>query len=598
MKKAIYPGSFDPATLWHKDAIKRAATQTDELTVWVWQNPNKNYMFSFPEKVHIIEGAIKDEVENGLNIKVKPFSWLLVDFAYKQWIGTIIKGIRGQGDTEYEQMLHTAWETQKLWIETMLLFAAQDKTHISSSMTKWILKEQWNISEYVTLNVKHALESRMMDQYIVWVTGTIWAWKSYITEQFVQLWEKHNIPVHDIDLDKIGHYILWAWTEPGYIKVRQELAVEFGEEIVWKDGFIDRKILGPIVFWDAEKRKRLDEILKTPINLQIRQEMKGKKWIMLINGALLAESGNTDTMNNNVVLVWVDQKVQAERLKGRWHDNDEIARRLGSQYTTEKKKDILLGNINRSKYGSLLDFENNWDNADEIERQFFKMVNKADIYGELRIKSVLKKLWIEDKFLEIYSLVKTPHDWVERAYHNWFHIVACFNHLYDIKNDIDEKGFHELMFAFMFHDIVYDASRIEPKGINEKESAEFARQELTKLNIPGLDIDRVVHLIHITADHETDSGNLVDAYMIDIDMSILWTPWHVYSKYMNQVREEFSCFPDEPYNAWRIQFLKGQIGKNIFSTPYFHDKFHDRSQENIAKEIVILESRIKQWIKL
>jgi len=234
MKKAIYPGSFDPATLWHKDAIKRAATQTDELTVWVWQNPNKNYMFSFPEKVHIIEGAIKDEVENGLNIKVKPFSWLLVDFAYKQWIGTIIKGIRGQGDTEYEQMLHTAWETQKLWIETMLLFAAQDKTHISSSMTKWILKEQWNISEYVTLNVKHALESRMMDQYIVWVTGTIWAWKSYITEQFVQLWEKHNIPVHDIDLDKIGHYILWAWTEPGYIKVRQELAVEFGEEIVWK----------------------------------------------------------------------------------------------------------------------------------------------------------------------------------------------------------------------------------------------------------------------------------------------------------------------------------------------------------------------------
>jgi len=591
MRKAIYPGSFDPGTKWHKDAIERAAKQTNELIVWVWQNPEKTYMFSFPERVNLIEWITKDAVENGLNIEVKPFSWLLVDFAYKEWISTIIKGIRGVSDVEYEQTLHTAWETQKLWIETMLLFAAPDKAHISSSYTKWILKEQWDITDFATPNVKHALESRMMEQYIVWVTGTIWAWKSYITKQFVALWQKHNIPVHDIDLDKIGHYILWEWIEPGYIQIRQKLASEFGSEILWKDGFIDRKILGPIVFSDAEKRKKLDEILKTPINLQIRQEMKGKKWIMLINGALLAESGNTDTMNNNVVLVWVDKEIQAERLKERWHDNDEIARRLGSQYTTEKKRDILLGNIKRSKYGSLLDFENNWDNADEIERQFFKMVNKADIYGELRIKSVLGKLGIEDKFLEIYSTVKKPHDGVERAYHNWFHIVACFNHLYDVKNDIDEKSFNELMFAFMFHDIVYDASRLEP-GINEKDSAKVARQKLTEFNIPGIDVDRVVHLIHITATHKTDSDNLADKYMIDIDMSILWTPWHVYSRYMEQVRQEYSCFTDQQFNFWRSQFLRSQLGKKIFSTPYFYDKFHDQSQKNIEKEIVILESRM------
>ena len=63
---------------------------------------------------------------------------------------------------------------------------------------------------------------------------------------------------------------------------------------------------------------------------------------------------------------------------------------------------------------------------------------------------------------------------------------------------------------------------------------------------------------------------------------------------MNQVREEYSCFPDGMYNSNRVIFLKGEIGKNIFSTPYFHDKFHKQSQENIAKEIVILESRIKQ----
>jgi putative protein kinase ArgK-like GTPase of G3E family len=104
------------------------------------------------------------------------------------------------------------------------LLTKADKMHVSSSTSKAILKEQGNINDYVTLNVKHALEARMMGQYLFGVTGTIGAGKSYITDQFVALGEKYHIPVHNIDLDKVGHKILGEYTQPGYVELRQKLA--------------------------------------------------------------------------------------------------------------------------------------------------------------------------------------------------------------------------------------------------------------------------------------------------------------------------------------------------------------------------------------
>ena len=99
--------------------------------------------------------------------------------------------------------------------------------HISSSVAKAVLNEQGMIADFVTLNVKHALEARLMDQYFFGITGTIGSGKSYITDQFVQLGEKCHIPVHNIDLDKVGHKILGEYTDLGYVKLRQRLASKF-----------------------------------------------------------------------------------------------------------------------------------------------------------------------------------------------------------------------------------------------------------------------------------------------------------------------------------------------------------------------------------
>ncbi|MDR0282335.1 MAG: dephospho-CoA kinase [Candidatus Peribacteria bacterium] len=86
--------------------------------------------------------------------------------------------------------------------------------HVSSSVAKAVLKEQGQITDYVTLNIKHALEARMMNQYFFGITGTIGSGKSYVTEQFVQLGKKYHIPVYNIDLDRVGHKILGEYSEP------------------------------------------------------------------------------------------------------------------------------------------------------------------------------------------------------------------------------------------------------------------------------------------------------------------------------------------------------------------------------------------------
>jgi len=411
-----------------------------------------------------------------------------------------------------------------------------------------------------------------------------------VSQRFVELGQKYNIPVHDIDLDHIGHYILWEWMELGYQKVRQELATEFGTIIMKSDGFIDTKALGNIVFWNEAKRHKLDEILKTPLQLQIRQEIMDKKWIILLNGALLAESGNTDLTNNNSVLIWVDQTTQNQRLQQRWHDSNEIDRRVRSQYSSQKKQEILQANITSSEYGSLLKIENNGNNSDEIETLFLQMVNKVDIYWDLRIKSMFEELWLQDSFIKVYHDLKSRYDTPERSYHNWFHIVACLNHLYDIKKYIDEQAFKEIFLSILYHDSIYD---VQAKwGQNEIQSAQLAKKSLEDLSIDTYTIEKVIKLIETTAHHSVDNWDQTSAYMMDIDMSIVWSLWNIYEKYMHQVRQEYSYYSDWDYNKWRIVFLRGLLKKPVFSTSYFHERYHTQSQENIKKEILILESKI------
>lgn len=143
MKRAIYPGSFDPMTYGHLDVIRRAAANFDELIVSVLNNKVKSPLFSVEERVKILEEATKDLP----NVKVDSFSGLLIDYASKNDIHTIIRGLRAITDFEYElQIAQTNRVLSKESVDTMFFTTSLEYAYLSSSGVKEIASFGGDIS--------------------------------------------------------------------------------------------------------------------------------------------------------------------------------------------------------------------------------------------------------------------------------------------------------------------------------------------------------------------------------------------------------------------------------------------------------------------
>ena len=146
MKRAVYPGSFDPVTYGHLDIIKRAAEIFDELTVSVLNNKLKTPLFSVEERVNILKEATKDIA----NVKVEAFSGLLVDYAASRKIHVVIRGLRAITDFEYElQIAQTNKKLSDGRLDTIFLTTSLEYAYLSSSSVKEIASFGGDISQCV-----------------------------------------------------------------------------------------------------------------------------------------------------------------------------------------------------------------------------------------------------------------------------------------------------------------------------------------------------------------------------------------------------------------------------------------------------------------
>jgi pantetheine-phosphate adenylyltransferase len=387
--KAIYAFSGDPITFGHIDIIERAAKVFTKVLVCIGSNPDKKYMFTLEQRLQMAQDALSSIK----NVDVKSFSGLLVDFAFEQNISVIIKGVRNTTDFEYENTLHAVGESQKLGIETFILFAKPQLAHVSSSTVKSIQKEHGFIHEYVTLNVKEALEKQMSKQLIIGVTGEIAAGKSYVTDALVSLLDKSKIEAHNIDLDIIAHEILGSLKLPQYVEVRHKISARFGETIKDLYDSINRKKLGAIVFKDSNALKDLNDIMRDSILVRIKRELNNKEGIIFLNAALLVEAGMTDLCNNNVILVKCDKVVQRSRLYKRGLSTVQLNKRLKSQYSYDEKKAVLAERIREhNKYtGNIFIVDTSKNDSD--------IINTAKLLSNLQ-SGDSKGLW-KNKFLTL-----------------------------------------------------------------------------------------------------------------------------------------------------------------------------------------------------
>lgn len=149
MRRAVFPGSFDPITLGHYDIITRGLTLFDELIIAIGINAEKKYMFTLEERVHFIKEAFKNEPR----IKVMTYKGLTVDFCRKTGSQFILRGLRNPADFEFEKAIaHTNRKLSE--IETVFLLTSSGKSYISSSIVRDVIRNGGDYSGLVPDTVK------------------------------------------------------------------------------------------------------------------------------------------------------------------------------------------------------------------------------------------------------------------------------------------------------------------------------------------------------------------------------------------------------------------------------------------------------------
>ena len=140
MRRAIFPGSFDPLTNGHLDIIVRSLPLFDEIIIAVLNNPDKNPMFSVEERCSMIEEILPTLKNGNCHLIVDSFSGLTAEFAKAKNATAIVRGIRAVSDYEYE--LRMALMNRKLepTVETVFLMAAEEYSYVSSDLMKQVFR--------------------------------------------------------------------------------------------------------------------------------------------------------------------------------------------------------------------------------------------------------------------------------------------------------------------------------------------------------------------------------------------------------------------------------------------------------------------------
>jgi pantetheine-phosphate adenylyltransferase len=157
IRRAIYPGSFDPVTNGHLDVIDRARKLFDEVIVAVAYNDQKHPLFTLEERL----GLLRNALGRVKNVEIAPLDGLLVDFAVKRKATAVIRGLRAISDFEFEFQMALMNRKLEATVETIFLMPKEEYTYLSSRIVKEIARLGGAVHEFVPARVATALNKKL-----------------------------------------------------------------------------------------------------------------------------------------------------------------------------------------------------------------------------------------------------------------------------------------------------------------------------------------------------------------------------------------------------------------------------------------------------
>ncbi len=161
MRRAIYPGSFDPVTNGHLDIIERGCKLFDEIVVAVVVNPAKQPLFNLEERREILQEVLAGIDGCGCQLLVDNFEGLLMKYAVERGADAVVRGIRAFSDYEYELQMALMNRRQEPRIETVFMMSAEAYSYVSSRLVKEVFQLGGTIEGLVPASV----ESRMRQKF-------------------------------------------------------------------------------------------------------------------------------------------------------------------------------------------------------------------------------------------------------------------------------------------------------------------------------------------------------------------------------------------------------------------------------------------------
>lgn len=184
--------------------------------------------------------------------------------------------------------------------------------------------------------------------------------------------------------------------------------------------------------------------------------------------------------------------------------------------------------------------------------------------------------------MELWTEIEKNYSDKKRHYHTLEHLDNLLIRLMDVKDEIQD--WDALLFTLYYHDIIYDAL----KSDNEEKSAELAEKRMKQMAVPVEKITLCKEQILATKSH-LKSADSDTNYFTDADLSVLGQSWENYSLYAENVRKEYSIYPDIVYIPGRKKVLTHFLSmESIFKTDFFYRKFEWQAKQNMQKEMELL----------